>query len=80
MVVNRTPKQTVDHPERGGKKRKKKKPGWRFQSSQWTLIENCSVPNLSTIQHRHSVKVISIQQLVTLASSIALRIEVAIIN
>jgi hypothetical protein len=78
MVVNRTPKQTVDHPERGGKK--KKKPGWRFQSSQWTLVENCSVPNLSKIQHRHSVKVISIQQLVTLASSIALRIEFAIIN
>jgi len=22
MVVNRTPKQTVDHPERGGKKKK----------------------------------------------------------
>jgi len=25
MVVNRTPKQTVDHPERGGKKKEKKK-------------------------------------------------------
>jgi len=75
MVVNRTPKQTVDHPEIGGKKKKK-----TGVSSQWTLVENCSVPNLSKIQHRHSVKVISIQQLVTLASSIALRIEVAIIN
>jgi len=76
MVVNRTPKQTVDHPEIGGKKKKKK----TGVSSQWTLVENCSVPNLSKIQHRHSVKVTSIQQLVTLASSIALRIEVAIIN
>jgi hypothetical protein len=59
------------------RREKKKKTG---VSSQWTLVENCSVPNLSKIQHRHSVKVISIQQLVTLASSIALRIEVAIIN
>jgi hypothetical protein len=59
------------------RREKKKKTG---VSSQWTLVENCSVPNLSKIQHRHSVKVISIQQLVTLASSIALRIEFAIIN
>jgi len=65
---------------RSPRKRREKKKKKTGVSSQWTLVENCSVPNLSKIQHRHSVKVISIQQLVTLASSIALRIEVAIIN